>query len=67
MLIAEAVEKLRDHGATVFAEVDEVAFDVDGFLALDNITELTEFKEDLAVYLGSLAKAPVHTLADVIK
>jgi hypothetical protein len=65
--MAEAIEKLRVHGATVFAEVEEINFDVEGFLALDNITELTEFKEDIAVYFASLAKTPMRTLKDVIK
>jgi hypothetical protein len=65
--MAEAIEKLRVHGATVFAEVEEINFDVEGFLAFDNMTELTEFKEDIAVYFASLAKTPMRTLEDVIK
>ncbi|KAG7532069.1 hypothetical protein FFLO_03877 [Filobasidium floriforme] len=66
-LMAEAIEKLRVHGATVFGEVEEIDFDVEGFRALDNMAELTEFKEDIAVYFASLAKTPMRTLEDVIK
>lgn len=65
--MAEAIEKLRVHGATVFGEVEEIDLNIEGFRALDNMTELTEFKEDIAVYFASLAKTPMRTLEDVIK
>lgn len=63
----EAIEKVRTYGATVFAEVDEVDFDVAGYKALERLTTQTEFKEDLAVYFASLAETPMRTLEDVIE
>ncbi len=64
-LFADAVRALRDAGAVIVDPADLTTEDHLGDAELDVL--LTEFKSDLAAYLGGLGPgAPVKTLADVI-
>jgi hypothetical protein len=66
-LMLNTVTKLRENGATVIDDMQELDFDTDSFGKKDNLVLLTDFKVDLANYLGTLEKTSVKSLADVIQ
>jgi hypothetical protein len=51
----------------VIDDMQELDFDTDSFGKKDNLVLLTDFKVDLANYLGTLEKTSVKSLADVIQ
>lgn len=66
-LMLNTVTKLRENGATVIDDMQELDFDTESFGKKDNLVLLTDFKVDLANYLGTLEKTSVKSLADVIQ
>lgn len=66
-LMSNTVTKLRENGATVIDDIQELDFDTKSFGQKDNLVLLTDFKVDLANYLGTLEKTSVKSLADVIQ
>jgi hypothetical protein len=66
-LMSNTVTKLRENGATVIDDMQELDFDTESFGKKDNLVLLTDFKMDLANYLGTLEETSVKSLADVIQ
>jgi hypothetical protein len=66
-LMLNTVTKLRENGATVIDDMQELDFDTVSFGKQDNLVLLTDFKVDLANYLGTLKETSMKSLADVIQ